>query len=461
MKVEMRLSAKADFLGLKEILLTTKKKVAGHTITMRAPSGIKIQPVFFSPSVGIDLNKRRAVSQQIRQHHIDALQKLNGLLVAISEAEPTSRAALSDLSAGWLRGVVDGYNNPKEDAKADVGKSLFEYGADFLKESSAGDSYRFQMLCSLRSVWRFEGFIAATGDARFRFAPESVTLQDVERFARFLRDEHDLCVSYPQLFHKFNATMPRCIAPDCRIYDRIERRGQNTVHGMLKRLRSLWRWMNDTGRVKNNPFMGFRNAAERYGVPYYLTIEERDRIASATMPTVSMEAQRDIFIFQCYIGCRVSDLISLTDKNITEDFLSYVPIKTHREACPAVARVPLHPVALQLIEKYKGKDARGRLFPFISLQKYNESIKAVFRIAGIDRSVPVRNSLTGTDELRPLSEVASSHLARRTFIANLYLRVQDPSIICKMSGHTEGSKAFSRYRKIEDDVLSAVVNKYL
>ena len=73
------------------------------------------------------------------------------------------------------------------------------------------------------------------------------------------------------------------------------------------------------------------------------------------------------------------------------------------------------------------------------------------------RLVPVRNAKTGEDEMRPLHEVASSHMARRVFTASAYAQVQDPNIVGKMTGHTEGSKAFSRYNNIEDDILMSVV----
>ena len=43
-------------------------------------------------------------------------------------------------------------------------------------------------------------------------------------------------------------------------------------------------------------------------------------------------------------------------------------------------------------------------------------------------------------------------MARRTFIGNLYKKVKDPNIIAAMSGHNEGSKAFARYREIDDDI---------
>ena len=104
-------------------------------------------------------------------------------------------------------------------------------------------------------------------------------------------------------------------------------------------------------------------------------------------------------------------------------------------------------------------DAKGRLFPFISPEKYNDAIKEIFTEVGINRNVVIRNPKTGENEIRPINEIASSHLARRTFVGNAYFKVSDPNIIGKMSGHVEGSKAFSRYRKIEDSTLLDVINQ--
>ena len=71
----------------------------------------------------------------------------------------------------------------------------------------------------------------------------------------------------------------------------------------------------------------------------------------------------------------------------------------------------------------------------------------MFEKAGLDRIVTVINPK------------ASSHLARHTFIGNLYKETPDPNIIGKLSGHKEGGRAFARYRDIDDDMLTDLVSK--
>ncbi len=69
----------------------------------------------------------------------------------------------------------------------------------------------------------------------------------------------------------------------------------------------------------------------------------------------------------------------------------------------------------------------------------------------------VIDPVSGLPAVRRLWEVASSHMARRTFVGNLYKRVKDPALIGSMSGHKEGSRAFARYRDIDDDIKRELV----
>ena len=85
-------------------------------------------------------------------------------------------------------------------------------------------------------------------------------------------------------------------------------------------------------------------------------------------------------------------------------------------------------------------------------------IKFVLDFAGIHRMVTVLNPLTRQPEQKMLCDVATSHTARKTFIGNLYRQGKDPNLIASMSGHSEGSRAFARYRKIDDEMKKELVN---
>ena len=57
-------------------------------------------------------------------------------------------------------------------------------------------------------------------------------------------------------------------------------------------------------------------------------------------------------------------------------------------------------------------------------------------------------------EPRPIYEVLSSHSARKAFAGNMYKNVKDPNLVCALTGHKEGSKAF----KIEWDLGSYAIS---
>lgn len=71
--------------------------------------------------------------------------------------------------------------------------------------------------------------------------------------------------------------------------------------------------------------------------------------------------------------------------------------------------------------------------------------------------VTLLDPVTRREVRRPLNQVASSHLARRTFAGNLYRQVKDPALVTSLTGHAEGSRAFSRYREIDLDMKQALV----
>jgi integrase len=71
-----------------------------------------------------------------------------------------------------------------------------------------------------------------------------------------------------------------------------------------------------------------------------------------------LQAQRDIFIFQCCIGCRVGDLVRLTSANIVDGAVEYVPRKT-KDGSATIVRVPLNETASVILSKYSTNGQRS------------------------------------------------------------------------------------------------------
>ena len=105
-----------------------------------------------------------------------------------------------------------------------------------------------------------------------------------------------------------------------------------------------------------------------------------------------------------------------------------------------------------------GQRTTKTLIPHNAIGKYNTAIRKLLTLAGITRNVPVLDPKTHEETMKPINEIASSHMARRVFIGNLYKQVKDPNLVASMSGHVEGSHAFARYRTIDDEMKIELVN---
>lgn len=371
-----------------------------------------------------------------------------------------------DISFDKIVSQLEEEKKQEEAAASQANKrSFFDHITDFRdnakkkvngkREGDKSDVWKKNFDVLVRALRRYEMFVRLSDKERKNFTLDidtisSETLSDIESY---LRNEHSLLEEYPKIFEKIPAST------DSRRSPKPKPRGNNTICALFNKLKAFFNWMNEKNITVNNPFKGYEGVvSEKYGTPYYITLEERNIVADFDLSDhPQMEIQRDIFIFQCCIGCRVSDLLKLTQSNIINNAIEYIPHKTKGER-QNVVRVPLNNRASTLMKKYKGVDSKGRLFPFTAAQNYNDSIKEIFRLCGITRAVTVINSVTGKEEQRPINEVASSHMARRTFVGNLYKKVKDPNLISSMSGHAEGSKAFNRYRDIDDEVKKATVS---
>lgn len=323
----------------------------------------------------------------------------------------------------------------------------------FLDSKMRADSRRKQYLVVKRTLLRYELYKRYTGKPRFRLDIKSIDQAALEDIAAYMRSEHLYYERYPDLYK----TIPDKKAPP-------KPRGNNTMCDLMKKLRAFFNWCERTGKMQQSPFRNYSIGVQNYGTPIYLTKEEVVQVFHFDFSTKvedpqlakELEQQRDIFIFQCSIGCRVSNLLRLTKQDINNDALEYIPTKTINENGRTVI-VPLNKTARSILAKYKNLPS-DKLLPFIPSQQYNEHIRQVLRTVGINRIVTILNPLTGREEKKPICEVAASHMARRTFIGNLYKKVQDPNIVASLSGHAEGSRAFSRYREIDREIKTNVVN---
>lgn len=370
----------------------------------------------------------------------------------------TREAPASSISPRLLKELLSKKGKPGGDNDAIKGMTFFQVMDFYLDRRKLSESRTKEFQVLMRIMARYELFVRSVNPemANFELGVETLDKETLEDFFDYMANEKALSEEYPRIFSSILSKYPAEVRPQ-RKEPKLAERGQNTLVGHKKRLKAFYSWLNENDYSNNHPFERIKIGTEKYGTPFYLTLEERNLIADADLSgDVRLETQRDIFIFQCLVGCRVSDLITLKSSNIIQGCLQYVPKKT-KDKKPVTVSVPLNTRASRLVEKYAG-DGTERLFPFISPQKYNDAIKEILTVCEVKRMVTILNPATGREEQVPINEVASSHMARRTFIGCLYRQVQDPNLIGSMSGHAEGSKAFARYRAIDDSTKRKVIS---
>jgi integrase len=329
-------------------------------------------------------------------------------------------------------------------------QTFFEAFEEFLTKHPLSEVRRKNFRVLFRALKRFELYIQKTERKRYNFVLEidMVTADTLQSFSDFLKKEHELYHTLPELYEAF---------PE---YHEQKPRGQNTVNDLQTKLRTFFLWCNKQGKTSNHPFELFKIDECVYGTPFYITIDERNLLYNTDFShRPALEKQRDIFVFQCVIGCRVGDLYKLTKKNVIDGEIQYIAGKT-KDGKPRTVKVPMNKYARAIVEKYKhSNECEGNtLFPFISQKKYNNAIKEIFKIAGITRSVVTCDPLTRENVILPINEVASSHLARRCFVGNAYKVMKDQNLVAELSGHKQNSKAFARYREVDREMRNEVVS---
>lgn len=423
---------------------TTKKKTDCTTVRFRLSAGRGVQlhhvsEITVNPDQWDDkrqeIKARVLVSDDYRKEVNTSVANRKELLLKVYgdiKDDPNSER--------WYEEIEKRLNPEKHKPKE---KTFFDYYDDFIEYQPKGQARHLMVL--KRCLQRWEMYVQTTKNKAFRIDLNKLTGDDLRAFDKFLEIEHSVQDKYSAIYEA---------VPETR---RVKERGNNArsiIHGRYK---TFYKWVVKEKHTKNNPFNEFKVPQEVYGTPYFITVEERNKLLETDLSAHPETAvQRDIFVFQCLIGCRVSDLTKLKKASVKDDgnFIEYIAQKTKNKE-PETIRVPLTDTAKELINKYKGGK---KLLPFISDQKYNQHIKKAFTLAGLNRLVTILNPTTGEEEQQPLNVVASSHLARRTFVGNLYNKVKDPNLIASMSGHVEGSKAFARYRVIDDKAKKETIN---
>lgn len=434
-------------------------------IRIRAASGIWVDRKRWGKKNDINIP---LIQGEERELLLEKRSKLKALTDYLENIINTSEDK-STIDRPFIEKQIKKFHKPTRKSVAPTEESFFDVMGRYLSTHKLSVARQKNFKVIMRSLRRFELFKKKEGHRGFKMSFANLSVDLLHQIEDFLGNEKDAFLKYPDIYEEIPySTKVAVKTPKRKRPPRLDEngneipkgmpkpRGQNSVADMMLRFRSFIIWANDNGYTSNNPFKHFTIGEIVYGTPIYITNRERNRLLETDLSdNKELETQRDIFVFQCLIGCRVSDLYKMTYKSIIDGAIEYIPRKTKEDRAITV-RVPLNDTAKRLITKYQDYE-RGSLFPFNTEQDYNRKIKEAFKRAGLDRMVTVLDQQTREEIQKPLYEVASSHMARRSFIGNIYKKVKDPNLVGALSGHKEGSKVFARYRTIDDDMKKELI----
>ena len=105
----------------------------------------------------------------------------------------------------------------------------------------------------------------------------------------------------------------------------------------------------------------------------------------------ALASYRDVFMFQCLVVCRYSDLVRLTSDNIVSGGVEYIPHRT-REKNPRTVRVSYNEKSQTIPERLQGCQQTRTLVPHNSCNRFNTVARKLLTLAGIICDVPVLNT---------------------------------------------------------------------
>jgi site-specific recombinase XerD len=193
----------------------------------------------------------------------------------------------------------------------------------------------------------------------------------------------------------------------------------NTAMKYIRILKRVLKFAVDQGWLETNPVGRFKctyiePSRER------LTMEEVMNLYHKDFAVERLAEVRDVFLFSCYTGFAYQDVYNLTPDNIVNGIDGEKWIATDRRKTGTPERVPLLPIALEIVEKYKNHlwcRSKNRLLPVNTNQCYNGYLKEIAELCGIKKYL-------------------TTHMARHTFATTVLLEQDVPiETVSQLLGH--------------------------
>ncbi|WP_299523473.1 site-specific integrase [uncultured Lutibacter sp.] len=207
----------------------------------------------------------------------------------------------------------------------------------------------------------------------------------------------------------------------------------NSAMKHIKALKKIINLAMANDYIRKNPFRSYK-ITQKTVERECLSQGELNKLMEKEFSIERIAIVRDLFLFQCYTGLSYKDLEKLSENHIQIGIDGRKWIVINRTKTGVQCRIPLLPIAAQILDKYKNHisaQVKNVLLPVPSNQKMNAYLKEVADLCGIHKSL-------------------HSHLGRHTFASTVTLSQGVPmETVSKLLGHKKIATT-QIYSKVSD-----------
>lgn len=380
-------------------------------LVLKRKTGFTIDPADWS----LETNMPKQGNEKLK----NLRTKLKKLETHIEDGLNNLTSAGSEPTADWLQEQIDKYNGKKKVTDEDQLTNYIEKYIGFLPYKEYPNGHQGATRATITKYNTLKSKI----EVYEQFKKKKFYLKDVNPL---FRDEL------------------------VKFFREVEKLGANTAGRYIKFLKTVCLDAQANNREVSPQLRLVRGFTEKIG-KIYLTFDELEKIEAASFTRPALDNARDWLLIGCYIGQRVGDLLTLTSANIvTRAGLELIEL-TQEKTGKQVA-IPLHPKVKEII------DRRGGKFPDkICDQKFNEHIKDLCKLAGLDqliqgaKAVKIAKGQTRKQVgVYPKHELVTSHICRRSFASNFYGEIPT-ALLINITAHATERQFLEYIGKTSDD----------
>lgn len=159
----------------------------------------------------------------------------------------------------------------------------------------------------------------------------------------------------------------------------IQKLQHNSAMGNIKKLKKIVRQCVANDWLDKDPFRSYKITTKETHRNFLLK-DELELLRTKEITVQRLDQVRDIFVFSCCTGLSYSDVMMLTQKDISIGIVSEQWIFTNRIKTGTASRIPLLPVAKDILDKYAGLPQIAnshRLLPKMTNQRLNSYLKEI------------------------------------------------------------------------------------